>query len=128
MGWHHCPCQCPCRFSQRPCRSCQLYRQTHTTAHMDSPIGRRDGVWERKSGAAAFMARAAPIREVDVRPSAPPRLLMIAIWIRQLDGWVECAEEGLVLPQCRQGLPTCCWRLRLIEGQLRWRCDLGADA
>merc|ERR1711950_35548 len=31
----------------------------------------------------------------------------------QLDGRMECAEEGLVLQECRQGLPSSSWRLCL---------------
>merc|ERR1712024_184707 len=31
----------------------------------------------------------------------------------QLDGWMECAKEGLVLQECWQGLPTRSWRLCL---------------
>ena len=49
--------------------------------------------------------------------------------LRQLDGGMERTKEGLVLPQCRQGLPTSSWRLRLkvlrgsVSGALegRWR-------
>ena len=49
--------------------------------------------------------------------------------LRQVDGGMERTKEGLVLPQCRQGLPTSSWRLRLkvlrgsVSGALegRWR-------
>merc|ERR1712151_181536 len=33
--------------------------------------------------------------------------------LRRLDGWMERAEEEMGLPECRQGLPASCWRLRL---------------
>merc|ERR1712045_529992 len=33
--------------------------------------------------------------------------------VRKLDGWLECGEEGMVLPKQRQGLPTSSRRMRL---------------
>merc|ERR1711933_274460 len=70
MGHHHCDPPLP-----------RLLRDqlTPTIAQTNSPIGRQAGLWAKRSGAAEFTGRAAPIREEDVRPSAPPRLPMIAM-------------------------------------------------
>merc|ERR1712045_913089 len=39
--------------------------------------------------------------------------LRLQCWIRQLAGGLECPEEGLVLLQQGQGLPSSSWRVRL---------------
>merc|ERR1712024_373823 len=48
----------------------------------------------------------------------------------QLDGGMECAKEGLVLQECRQGLPAGSWRLRLkaLWGSLSEGCTRGTLA
>jgi len=56
-------------------------RQIPIIARMDSKIGRRAGLWPRRSGAAEFMERAARIKEVVVprsRPLRPSRSRTIA--------------------------------------------------
>merc|ERR1712154_296589 len=39
--------------------------------------------------------------------------LRLQCGLRKLDGRVERTQKGLVLPQCRQGMPACCRWLRL---------------
>merc|ERR1712113_282245 len=55
-------------------------------------------------------------REEDAHPWAQLHLHTIAIRIRQLDGWMERSEEGLVLPTRREGFSSSCRWVRL-DGQ-----------
>merc|ERR1712242_121001 len=57
-----------CRVHHRGCPSCHQScrlrhppQQTHTTVLMDLQIGRQDGACRKRSGAAGFMARVAPV-------------------------------------------------------------------
>jgi len=63
---HRCRCRSRCRCL-RLSRSCQRGLQIHTIVPMASQIGRQAGLFRRKSGAAGFMARAAPTREAGAR-------------------------------------------------------------
>jgi len=54
----------------------------------DSRIGRRDGVYRKKSGVAGFTARVAPVsRQVDVHQLEPPLHHTIAMQVSQI-GWL----------------------------------------
>merc|ERR1739842_126653 len=64
-------------------------RQTHTIVLMDSRIGRPDGVGRKRSGAAGFMERVAPVnRQVVVPLWGPPLRHTIAMLDLQI-GWLD---------------------------------------
>jgi len=66
------------------------------------------GAWQRMpragSPSAGSRLRACRTRRCSLR---------LQCRICQLDGGMECTQEGLVLQECWQGLPTSSWRLRL---------------
>merc|ERR1712051_853188 len=54
--------------------------------------------------------------------TTPSRSLQLPRRIRKLAGGLVCGQEGLVLFEQRQGLPTGSWRLRLSLGLSSGRC------
>jgi hypothetical protein len=50
------------------------------------------------------------------------RPLQLRRWLRELDGWVVCGQEGVVLQGAWQGLPPCGRRLWNRIFALRLRC------
>jgi len=55
------------------------------------------------------------------------RPLQLRGWLRELDGWVVCGQEGMVLQSAWQGLPPCSGRVcnHIFALRLRcWVCEL----